>query len=118
MYKIMAVLVATSIVAGCGTSCEQDGTPLSIIQTSENPYQLFQRTTDLEIESARWNNRTTGFEGGASVSQEYGCLNFLGCGTLTVMRATIPLAPGLNQVTFYEDDGECEWKEDLEITLD
>ena len=117
MVKILSVLLVTSILTACGTSCEQDGESVKIIETSENPYPLFRRTTDLDIQSARWENRTTGEEGVANVYQDYGCILILGCGTLTHIDAPIYLAPGLNQVQFYEDEGDCEWEETLEITL-
>ncbi len=117
MTRLLGILWATSLLAACGTSCDQDGTPLSIIRTSDNPYELTRRSTDLEIVSARWSNQTTGSSGSAIVYQDYGCIFLFGCGTLTHIEASIPLSPGLNRITFYENDGECEWKDEMEITL-
>lgn len=117
MIRLLLILWAISFQVGCGTSCEQDSAPVNIIQTSENPYQLFRRSTDLEIESARWENHTTNGAGSAVVYQDYGCIIIFGCGTLTHIEASIPLTPGLNRVTFYEDDGDCEWEDENEITL-
>ncbi|MFT5116341.1 MAG: hypothetical protein ACI8P9_005711 [Parasphingorhabdus sp.] len=117
MIRLLSILFTVSFLAGCGTSCDQAEKLGWVIQTSENPYQLFRRSTDLDIVSARWENHTTNERGGATVYQDYGCILFFGCGTLTHIEASIPLAPGLNRVTFYEDEGDCEWKDENEITL-
>jgi major membrane immunogen (membrane-anchored lipoprotein) len=117
MVRILSVLCTAFFLTACGTSCDQDSSPASIIQTSQNPYQLSRRSTDLDIVSARWENQTTNEIGGATVYQDYGCIFLFGCGTLTHIDASIPLSPGLNRVIFYEDEGDCEWREDIEITL-
>ena len=117
MIRFLGILWTASFLAACGTSCEQDSAPANIIQTSENPYQLFRKSTDLDIVSARWENHTTNERGNATVYQDYGCIFPFGCGTLTHIEASIPLAPGLNRVTFYEDEGDCEWDDENEITL-
>lgn len=117
MIRLLIILWAAPFIVACGSSCEQDSSPAYIIQTSENPYPMNRRSTDLEIVSARWTNHTTNEEGSAIVYQDYGCIFPFGCGTLTHIEASIPLSPGLNRVTLYEDDGDCEWKDENEITL-
>lgn len=117
MIRFCCVLGATLSLAACGSSCEQDSSPASIISTSENPYQISRKSTDLDIVSARWVNHTTGESGSAIVYQDYACVWPLWCGTWTHMEASIPLSPGLNRVTFYEKSDGCEWKDENEITL-
>lgn len=117
MIRLLCVLWTTFFLVACGTSCEQDSAPANIIQTTDNPYQIYRLSTDLDIVSARWENRTTSERGSATVYQDYGCILILGCGTLTHIKASIPLSPGLNRVTFYEDEGDCEWKDENEIIL-
>ena len=117
MLRHLCIPFAAAILAGCGSSCDEDSGPVNLIQTSENPYRLLRRSTDLEIEAARWENHTTNEKGDAIVYQDYSCIFPIGCGTFTHIEASIPLLPGLNKVTVYEDDGDCEWKDENEITL-
>lgn len=117
MIRLLSILWTAPFLVACGTSCEQDSSPANIIQTSENPYQMVRRSTDLDIVSARWINHTTHEAGSATVYQDYGCIFPFGCGTLTHIEASIPLSPGLNRVTFYEGEKDCEWEDENEITL-
>ncbi len=118
MVRLLCIVGVVSILAGCGSSsCDEDGETAYIIQTSENPYQLQRRSTDLDIESMRWENYTTGEAGSGIVYQDYGCIFPFGCGTLSHIEASIPLSPGLNRVSIFEDEGDCEWEDEYEITL-
>ena len=117
MTRLFCVLGTTLLLAACGPSCEQDIGPASIIETSDNPYRIFRRSTDLDISSARWVNYTTNQSGSALVYQDYACVFPFGCGTWTHMDASIPLSPGLNRVTFYETSDGCEWRDENDITL-
>lgn len=117
MIRLFCVLGTSLLLAACGSSCEEEVGPASIIETSDNPYRYFIKSSDLEITSARWINHTTNESGSALVYQDYACVFLFGCGTWTHMDASIPLSPGLNRVTFYETSDGCEWRDDLDITL-
>lgn len=117
MIRLYGVLMTSLLLAACGPSCEDDVGPASIIETSDNPYRIFRRSTDLDITSARWENHTANQSGSALVYQDYACVWPLWCGTWTHMDASIPLSPGLNRVTFYETSDGCEWRDENEITL-
>lgn len=117
MDRIFCVLGASLLLSACGSSCEDDVGPASIIETSSNPYQIFRRSTDLDIVSARWENHTTNQSGTATVYQDYACVFPIGCGTWTHIEASIPLTRGLNRVSFYEKSDGCEWRDENDITL-
>ena len=117
MIRFLCVLGASLSLAACGSSCEEDVGPARIIKTSENPYRIFRRSSDLDITSARWINHTTNESGSAMVYQDYACIFPFGCGTWSHMDASIPLDPGLNRVTFFETSDGCEWRDENEITL-
>jgi len=105
--------VSLLMLSGCGddifdTVCEQD-VPVSQDSTFTTPYTIGYYTTNFDIRAVRWVNRTTGGSGSAQIVQ-------VDANWLSV-HMEIPLASGLNNISVYEDDGDCEWREDYLVTL-
>jgi hypothetical protein len=119
----MSVAGTLALLAGCGSeSCEQDYPPPEQIATSDNPYRISYRTSNVGISQVRWENVTTGDSGTASLEQKYECVPFIFfppiCGDWLHVTMDIPLIPGANTVHTYEASDGCEWRDDYVITLD
>ena len=112
---VMAILAQT----GCSgfDSCSQDFLPPAEITTNSNPYHYRSLSSDLGISAARWVNNTTGDSGAVTVTQQYECVPFIGCGTWSVIEMFIPLTPGVNSIYVYHTSDGCEWRDDYLITL-
>lgn len=117
LLGISLVALVLLVLAGCGNTCEQDYSPPSELNTSQNPYAIDYWSTNLGIDGTSWVNQTTGASGVGVVTQEYHCIFPFGCGTMSHVSNTVELAPGLNTVYTYEQNDGCDWRSDYLITL-
>ncbi len=117
LLAALALAAATLQISACKTSCSQDSVPPSQIDTSDNPYRLAYLTTNFDIRAVTWDNRTTGQSGHASLTRVYECVFLFGCGNWLRVEMEISLAPGLNNIRVKEDEGDCKFSDDYQITL-
>lgn len=65
-------------------------------------------TTDTEIESISWRNRTTGESGtGVITYPYYACIMLAGCGNWLRYEFSVPVAMGFNKVEVDFEDSDC-----------
>jgi len=114
---VAGIVLATTTLTGCGTSCSQDYPPPTQITTDANPYRMSHLSSNLDYVSARWKNITTGESGTGLVTQVSECVFPIGCYLWTKFEYSIPLTTGLNTIYTYEKDGGCEWRDDYLITF-
>lgn len=100
------LVVVVALLAACVCAEERLGPYEKTV--ASDVYTESVVTTNTEIESISWHNRTTGQSGTGQITYPYyTCIMLAGCGNWLRYEVSVPVAVGFNKVEIDLEESDC-----------